>query len=362
MSISSDKCCQRQAKRCTAQLAADGAPGASVNVDNIVPLDGGESPVESLSETQSATMPPDARAKDDAPCIIEWDDENDAWIITWVHKLSKSCRATAKGAISGSSGTVDAVNVMDDGQSPVANNTTAELSVNNPENFDIVDDGYCLIVQNGSEWDLVGGSSAPAVFTHYQLLSDLDEPSGSYNWALANPLEWKTATMTWELIEEQVDAYGTPLIDAEWTVIVVDTTLSIGAWMGDFVLGQPLSETKEATYVDPEYPDPEDPNHFKTETFPCVEVTGRMSQQTTYRAHLNAETYIPHGGSLANVAISINGLSVYRTVCDSGLIAAGQYLGTGDPAGLDILVQYMAETGMRKWVVTGAECYSAELL
>ncbi len=87
------------AQRCSAILAAAGAPGASVNVDNVVPLDGGQSPVTSSSSTISATMPPAARALDNAVCVIEWDENGDAWKITQVHEQARSIRGTLSSAM-----------------------------------------------------------------------------------------------------------------------------------------------------------------------------------------------------------------------------------------------------------------------
>jgi hypothetical protein len=95
---------QQQAQRCSAALAAAAGPGATVNVDTVVPLDGGQSPVDSSSDTLSCTMPPAARALDNATCVIEWDETNDAWKIVQVHEQARSIRGTLSGAMADTDG------------------------------------------------------------------------------------------------------------------------------------------------------------------------------------------------------------------------------------------------------------------
>ena len=72
-----------------------------------------------------------------------------------IHQQALLIKATAKAAISGSTGTVDNVTVRDRGMSPVAESST-ELSVNNPLNYYVADDGVCLL-----EWN---ESSSPAAY------------------------------------------------------------------------------------------------------------------------------------------------------------------------------------------------------
>lgn len=111
----------QQAKRCSAILTADAGPGASVNVDNVVPLDGGMSPVTSSSATLSCTMPPAARALDNATCVIEWDENGDAWKIVQVHEQARSIRGTLGGAMTAGSTTSQTISSpvsCDGGQVP----------------------------------------------------------------------------------------------------------------------------------------------------------------------------------------------------------------------------------------------------
>ena len=111
---------QRQAKRCSAILAADAGPGATVNVDNVVPLDGGQSPVSESSTTLSCTMPPAGRALDNAVCVIEWDETTDAWKIRPVHEQARMLRGTLSGAMATSDGSKSITSpvAMDGGQVP----------------------------------------------------------------------------------------------------------------------------------------------------------------------------------------------------------------------------------------------------
>jgi|GEM_PF-6052658 len=116
-------CGVERAKRCSAILTADAGPGASVNVDNVVPLDGGLSPLsdpDSTSETISATMPAAARALDNATCVIEWDEHNDAWKIHRVHEQARMIRGTLSADLdtTDTSITISNPTSMDGGQVP----------------------------------------------------------------------------------------------------------------------------------------------------------------------------------------------------------------------------------------------------
>jgi hypothetical protein len=110
----------QRAKRCSAALTANAGPGATVNVDNVVPLDGGMSPVTSSSATLSCTMPPAARALDNATCVIEWDETNDVWKIVQVHEQARSLRGTLSGAmvVGGGSKAITSPVSCDGGQVP----------------------------------------------------------------------------------------------------------------------------------------------------------------------------------------------------------------------------------------------------
>jgi len=80
-------------------------------------------------------------------------DNNGDWQIVSGKGLAKRCKATAKGAISGSSGTVDNVTACDDGQCPTAS-ASGELSVSNPWNYYLADDAQCELTQSGSTYDI----------------------------------------------------------------------------------------------------------------------------------------------------------------------------------------------------------------
>ncbi len=112
-----------QAKRCSAILTADAGPGAAVDVDNVVPLDGGQSPLDDpddTAETISATMPPAARALDNAVCEIELNVTAGTWKITQVHEQAKAICGTLGGALSTTtaSQTISSPVSMDGGQVP----------------------------------------------------------------------------------------------------------------------------------------------------------------------------------------------------------------------------------------------------
>jgi len=110
----------QQAKRCSAALTADAGPGASATVDTVVPLDGGMNPVnDSTSATiTSCAMPAAARALDNAPCVIEWDENGDAWKIVQVHEQARTIRGTLSGdmATTDASKTITSPVAMDGGQ------------------------------------------------------------------------------------------------------------------------------------------------------------------------------------------------------------------------------------------------------
>lgn len=110
--------------------------------------------------------------------------------------LAKLCRAVAKGAISGSTGTVDAVTVMDDGQSPVANPTTAELPVLNPWNYYLADDALCQITRNGSGWDI---TNVVMVDQDFEVAESVDGLDLKHTWrgVRVNPIEAVQAAVAW---------------------------------------------------------------------------------------------------------------------------------------------------------------------
>ncbi len=104
---------------CTAILAADAGPGASVNVDNVVAISG-LSPVANSSATLSAVMQPADRALDNAICEIEWEEATNTWKIVWVHQQARSIRGTLSSAVAGgdSTETISSPVSCDGGQVP----------------------------------------------------------------------------------------------------------------------------------------------------------------------------------------------------------------------------------------------------
>ncbi len=109
--------------------------------------------------------------------------------------LAKLCRAVAKAAISGASGTVDAVTVMDDGQSPVDSAST-ELSVNNPWNFYLADDALCQITRNGSGWDITNVALVAETFETEEQISGYTY-QGKHREIRINPTGAESGWGTW---------------------------------------------------------------------------------------------------------------------------------------------------------------------
>jgi len=109
--------------------------------------------------------------------------------------LAKLCRAVAKAAISGATGTVDAVTVMDDGQSPVVDATT-ELSVNNPWNFYLADDALCQLTRNGSGWDITNVAMVAETFETEEQVTGLTF-QGKHREIRVNPTGAESGWTTW---------------------------------------------------------------------------------------------------------------------------------------------------------------------
>jgi len=186
---------------------------------------------------------------------------------------------------------------------------------------------------------------------YYLLLSDLDEATVM---GFANLTEWNTSTYCWE--NKHSDESGVPIIDPAWTVVVVDSTRSVGAWTHDFISCQPLTETIEHAYYNSE-------GTLVNGTFAMVEVVNRLSNQTKYVAYLPPLTGIGQGGSLTvdgGAFILINGLQKSRTLYDMGLIPANSAIVSPTPDGMYVEVSYLAD--VRKWCVTGAPCDKTEYL
>lgn len=100
-----------------------------------------------------------ARGKDDtgttgAMCLVEVLADGTKAIVE-IQQQAERIKATAKELIDGSTGTVDNVTVRCNGQSPV--DAAADgLSVNNPLNYYVPDDGVCFLESNGASWDITG--------------------------------------------------------------------------------------------------------------------------------------------------------------------------------------------------------------
>jgi hypothetical protein len=109
--------------------------------------------------------------------------------------LARVCRGAAKAAISGSTGTVDAVTATDDGWSPVPAATT-ELSVNNPWNFYLADDALCQITRNGSSWDI---TNVVMVDQDFEVAESVDGLDLKHTWrgVRVNPIEAVQAAVAW---------------------------------------------------------------------------------------------------------------------------------------------------------------------
>ena len=154
---------QQQTKRCSAALTADAGPGASVTVDTVVPLDGGQNPVnDSTSATiASCVMPAADRALDNAACIIEWNETADTWKITWVHNQTRSIRGTLGAAL--------------------VSGTTTNVSITSPVSCD-------------------GGQVPSGTVTVYNIF-DWDADSGGECWAL-----WNETTDHYELVQVECPA------------------------------------------------------------------------------------------------------------------------------------------------------------
>ena len=141
-------CVDGQAKRCSAILTADAGPGESVGVDNVVPLDGGISPLDDpddTAETLSATMPPAARALDNAVCEIELNVTAGTWKIKDPHEQARMLRGTLSGAMADSdpSKTITSPVSMDGGQVP-----TGTLTGYNVFSFEGDSGGEVFLVWN----------------------------------------------------------------------------------------------------------------------------------------------------------------------------------------------------------------------
>jgi hypothetical protein len=83
-------------------------------------------------------------------------------LIAEVQRQAKMCMASAKGV---SSGLVDAVSAMDDGQVPKLSEDD-DLAVENPLGWYVKDDATCVISQNGDDWIILAvGVESQAVET-----------------------------------------------------------------------------------------------------------------------------------------------------------------------------------------------------
>jgi hypothetical protein len=190
------------------------------------------------------------------------------------------------------------------------------------------------------------GSSGGTKISYYLMLTDID---GDVDTPLGfvNPLIWDGTNYQWLPDPDHLDDDGYPVIDPEWSKIIVDTTRSMGCWEDDFVTAQDLTETYVSSYTDKN-------GDSQTGTFSMVEFVNRMSSQSRYVAYVPPDWLLYPQQSWNGISIYINGLEKIRTVWDLGLIAAGTFLLSPPGEGMFIEVTYMQD--LRKWCVTGAQC------
>ena len=215
-----------------------------------------------------------------------------------------------------------------------------------PYNFGVVD----LLHQTGPVTDTTTA-------THYVLITDLDEDRIV---ALANPLKWDDANMQWVPFPEQMTTDETPehIIDPAWTVAIFDTARAAGAWQEDIVLAQPLDTTVELPYI------PTGESEAINGTFQALEITGRISQQTTYVAYIPPGT-IAQGQFLpadSGSFIIINGLQKYRAISDMGTISGGQAIFSPSPDGMYVGVIYFTSPFPGRWCFAHVQCDKTEYL
>lgn len=142
---------QERARRCKAQLTANLAMGdgtGTVAVDNVVPFDGGQSPVTSSSKTLTVLNRPRSNALDNAPCDIVWDDKAAQWVLEWVYQRAMRIRGTLGGALTATtaSQTINDPVATDNGQVPAG--AVAGFNTRTTKGFAGPDGGVCR-----AEWD-----------------------------------------------------------------------------------------------------------------------------------------------------------------------------------------------------------------
>lgn len=187
---------------------------------------------------------------------------------------------------------------------------------------------------------------------YFQLLTDIE---GNCYAAYANPgsLYGAEDEEPFKRYDPHVDEEtGEGIVDEDWTVVVVDSGLSLGAWIGDWVEAVVTGDTVTT-------PDG---------TFPVYEITARLSPQVDYFGELQTDETLTPSGS-AKAAITINGsqrdvMQLLRkqngtwdveesdaTVWDA-LLPEGESIGHG----VTLNCKYKPDT--RAWYVTGAPCYT----
>lgn len=86
---------QRLAKLCTCQLtAAQTGADASFNVDTVVPMDGGQSPVTGSSDTLATYNVRACAGADNAPTLIAWNETTDQWEVVYIKNTSQAVVTT----------------------------------------------------------------------------------------------------------------------------------------------------------------------------------------------------------------------------------------------------------------------------
>jgi len=77
------------------------------------------------------------------------------FMILDIHEIALLAKAKAKGAITSTAGgSVDNIEIMCDGQTPITDGTGA-LSAGNPANWYLPDNRNCIIARNGDGWDIL---------------------------------------------------------------------------------------------------------------------------------------------------------------------------------------------------------------
>ena len=121
--------------------------------------------------------------------VARWEKTLNKWCVISLQNLSKRCSATTYSSIYGSTGTVNNVKPLDDGQSPVADPTT-QLSVSNPQNYYIAVNSYVEIEPDGNGgWQVCEGSGSSSMWA--QISGTVTNQNADFSLSVsANPCWW----------------------------------------------------------------------------------------------------------------------------------------------------------------------------